>query len=139
MSSKHEGGCLCGSVRYRVTGDPTWVGACHCKQCQRGTGTAFATVALFPDSQVEITCGVLKQYEYTSDESGRWLRIEFCNKCGTTVLAETENTPGEQGISCGTFDDPDWLDIKEHIWVRSAHHSVLIPPDAKICSGQPSH
>ena len=82
MTVTHEGGCLCGSVRYEVNGEPTWCGACHCRQCQRWTGTAFLIGAYFLDTQVVITSGILKQYEFNSDESGRWLRLEFCEKCG---------------------------------------------------------
>lgn len=137
MNTEHEGGCLCGAVRYRVTGDPTWSGACHCKQCQRGTGTPFAMGVYFLDTQVEMTGGVLKQYEYTSDGSGRWLRLDFCENCGTTVTGTSENTPGERWIAGGTFDDPDWVDIEMHIWTKSAHHSVVIPPDAITFPGEP--
>ena len=137
MSTEHEGGCLCGAVRYRVTGDPTWSGACHCKQCQRGSGTAFATFASFLDSQVEITKGRGKEYQYISDESGRWLRIQFCDTCGTPLISTAEYAPGRQVITSGTFDDPDWLDIDEHIWTKSAHHSVVIPPDARSYPEEP--
>ena len=137
MSTIHEGGCLCGSVRYRVTGDPTWVGVCHCKQCQRWTGTAFFMAAYFLDTHVEVT-GALKQYHYNSDESARWNRIEFCETCGTTITMTGATTPGERAITGGTFDDPDWLDFKKHIWTESAHHSVVIPPDATTFpAGQP--
>ena len=127
MSEIHEGGCLCGFVRYRVIGKPTWSGACHCKQCQRLTGTAFTMSAFFPASQVKITDGELKQYEYASDESGRWIRIEFCDTCGTQVLHSAEMSPGEQAVATGTFDDPDWLDIEDQVWTKSAHHSVVVP------------
>ena len=130
MSVIQEGGCLCGSVRFRVTGEPTWCGACHCTQCQRLTGTAFSMGIYFEESDIVILSGVLKHYEYNSDETGRWHRLEFCENCGTNVTWTGESTPGERGVAGGTFDDPDWLDINTHSWTRSAHHSVVIPPDA---------
>lgn len=138
MIATHEGGCLCGSVRYQANGEPTWCGACHCKQCQRWTGTAFLIGAYFPDAQVEILNGNLKHYEYRSDESGRWLRLEFCEKCGTTVSGTAESVPGQRWIAGGTFDDPNWLDVKLHVWTDSAHHSVHFPPEAvTFPGGQP--
>ena len=138
MSKIHEGGCFCGKVRYKTSGTPTWVGACHCRQCQRLTGTAFFMAAYFEEKDVDVTSGELKQFEYSSDESGRWHRPEFCVNCGTNVTWTGETTPGERGIAIGTFDDPDWLDVTTHTWTRSAHHSVLIPPDATTFSTGPS-
>ena len=129
MIVTHEGGCLCGAVRYEVNGEPTWCGACHCKLCQRWTGTAFLIGAYFLDTQVTVKSGVLRQYEFTSDESGHWLRLEFCDQCGTTVTGTAESAPGQRWIAGGTFDDPNWLNVKMHIWTQSAHHSVFFPPD----------
>jgi hypothetical protein len=85
MAEIHEGGCLCGVVRYRVVGtpDPTWV--CHCTLCQRRTGSAFGIAAYFADTDVEIMRGALKTYQYRSDESQRWIKTEFCPTYGTTV------------------------------------------------------
>ena len=137
MDTKHKGGCLCGLVRYQVTGEPKCSVACHCKQCQLSTGTPFYWGAYFLDTQVESIDGVLKQFEYTSDESGRWLRLEFCDNCGTTVTGTSEYTPGERWFAVGTFDDPDWVDIKTHIWTKSVHHSVVIPPNATTFPGEP--
>ena len=84
-SASREGGCLCGAVRYRVTGEPVRSSACHCTYCQRRTGSAFGVGAYFRDNDVEIMRGDLKTYEYRSDESGRWLKTQFCTGCGTTV------------------------------------------------------
>ncbi len=138
MSEDHTGGCLCKAVRYRITGDPNLTVACYCKQCQRASGTAFSTSAWFSEAQVEITRGGLKPYRYASDESGRWIEIKFCEICGTTILATIETAPGEVGISVGTLDHPNWLEIKEHIWTTSAHRSIAIPPDAVAFDRGPS-
>jgi hypothetical protein len=138
MSENHEGRCLCGSVQYRTTGEPTWIGACHCRQCQRLTGTAFSMGVYFLDTDVEIISGSLNQYEYRSDESGGWHILEFCKNCGTNVTWTGQTSPGERGIAIGTFDDPNWLDVKRHSWTRSAHRSVIIPHDAVSFEKGPS-
>ena len=138
MRNHHEGGCHCGKVRYQTTGLPVWIGACHCRQCQRITGTAFTMGAYFIENDVKIDNGELEQYEYSSDESGKWHRLEFCSNCGTNVTWTGETAPGERGVAIGTFDDPNWIEVNTHTWTRSAHHSVLIPPGAKIFTTGPS-
>ena len=127
MSGIHEGGCLCGAVRYRVKGDPVRTHICHCTFCQRRTGSAFGLVAVFDEKNVEITGGPLSSYEHRSDESGRWLRLEFCPRCGTNVTFTFERVAGARSISGGTFDDPSWFKIDRHIWARSALHWMPIP------------
>jgi hypothetical protein len=126
MPQVHEGGCVCGAVRYKVKADPVRSGVCHCTFCQRRSGSAFATVSYFKDSDVEIR-GSLKTYEHRSDETNRWLKMEFCPNCGTTVTWTLEFMPGARGIAGGTFDDPSWLRIERATWMRSAQPWVIMP------------
>ena len=128
MAEVHEGGCLCGAVRYRVIGEPTFSGVCHCTLCKRGTGSAFRVAAYFNDAGVEITSGILKTYEYRSDESNRWIKTQFCPSCGTTVTWTAELRPGGRGIAVGTFDDPNWIKPTRHGFTRSALHWMVFPP-----------
>jgi hypothetical protein len=131
-SDVHEGGCLCGAVRYRVRGQPVVGLVCHCTFCQRRTGAAFAVLGYFEDCDVEFNRGRRTVYEHRSDESGRWLRTEFCPVCGTTVTHTAERRPELRGIAGGTFDDPGWLTIERHIWVRSARRWVSIPAGVEV-------
>ena len=107
MNQVHEGGCACGAVRYRVKGNPDICQICHCTFCQRRLGSAFATVAYFDERNVEIFPGKLTAYEHHSDESGRWLKMEFCSRCGTTVTHTVQIRPGLRAIAVATFDDPE--------------------------------
>ena len=132
MAEIHEGGCLCGSVRYRVVGDPILAGVCHCTFCKRRTGTAFGTSAYFDEAAVQSTGGVLKTYEYRSDESNRWLKTEFCPTWGTTVTWTGEALPSARAIAVGTFDDPNWIKPQLHLWARSALHWMVFPADVPI-------
>jgi len=134
MSEIHEGKCLCGSVRYRVTNSPALCAACHCTFCQHRTGSAFGISVYFADKDVEFLSGSLKSYQYHSDESGRWLRTEFCSECGTTVTWTAEALPGHRGIAGGTFDNPNWFHIDRHAWTRSAHSWMVYPSDVEIFS-----
>ncbi len=127
MSEIYEGGCVCGAIRYRVTGNPMRASVCHCTFCQRRTGSAFAILAVFKEGQLELTGDTLTEFEHRSDESNLWLRLEFCNRCGTTVAVRLERFPGARGIFVGTFDDPNRIKIERHIWTRSAQRWVVFP------------
>jgi len=128
MAEMHEGGCVCGAVRYRVSARPRVSMVCHCRFCQRRLGSAFAVVAYFDAGAIEFTRGELTDYQHRSDESGRWLKMGFCPNCGTTVSHTAEIRPGLRSIAVGTFDDPDWIEIERHIWIRSKRPWVSVPP-----------
>lgn len=129
MAEFHNGGCLCQAIRYQVMGNPLRVSACHCTFCQRRTGSAFAILAVFNEDRVELTGTTRTEFEHRSDESNFRLRLEFCNRCGTTVAVRLERFPGTRGIFVGTFDDPNCVKIERHIWTRSAQHWMVFPPD----------
>jgi len=80
---QQTGGCMCGAVRFKTAGEPSRVTICHCTWCQRRTGTAFGTEVVFNSDQVEMTGDEVARYRHVSDESGRWLEVEFCRRCGT--------------------------------------------------------
>jgi hypothetical protein len=131
MERAREGGCLCGAVRYRVRGNPSRTVVCHCKFCQRCTGSAFAVWPTFALHDVKTT-GTLSAYEHRSDESGRWIRLYFCPRCGTTVTSTFEEGPGEIAILGGTFDDTAWLTVDRHVWTRSKHPWVSLPAGVAV-------
>lgn len=128
----HEGGCLCRAVRYRVRGQPARGSVCHCTYCQKRTGSAFGIGVYFPAQAVEVLHGALTTYEHRSDESGRWVRNEFCPVCGVIVTWTLEALPGLRAIAGGTFDDPKWFRLDRHGWMRSAHPWVKLPADAQV-------
>jgi hypothetical protein len=132
MSEIHEGGCLCGAVRYRVRGQPARNSACHCTFCQKRTGSAFGLGAYFNDDAVESLTGERRSYQHRSDESGRWLRIEFCTTCGGTVTWTAEALPGMRAFAGGSFDDPQWYRVTRHGWMRSAHRWFTPPAGVEL-------
>jgi hypothetical protein len=128
----HEGGCLCGAVRYRVFGAPTRAVACHCRFCQKRTGSAFGESVYFKEEDVRVLSGVMKRYEYRSDESHRWLKMDFCLNCGTTVTWTIEFLPGERAVAQGTLDDPNWVAPQVHGWTRSAQEWMVFPDNVPV-------
>ncbi len=132
MDDTHSGGCACGAVRYQARGQPSIGQVCHCRFCQRRLASAFAVLAVFPEDSVQVVQGELAEREYRSDESGRWLRMRFCPDCGTTVFHTSEFRPGFRSIAAGTLDDPTWLKIDLHVWVRSKLPWVSVPDGVAV-------
>lgn len=123
-----EGGCVCGAVRYRVKDNPVRGSICHCTFCQRRTGSAFGYGAYFRQEDIEfLKNGERRTYEHRSDETGRYIRVEFCTRCGTQVTWTVEALPGLRAIGVGTLDDPKSVSIKRFGWFRSAHPWITPP------------
>jgi hypothetical protein len=99
------GGCLCGAVTYTCEGEPAFSGLCHCRNCQRYTGSSFEAVAVYPSPQVAIH-GRLTTYKDRGD-SGRPVFRNFCPDCGSGIFATAEVWPGLTIVLAGTLDDPE--------------------------------
>ena len=120
----HEGGCYCGRVRYRLTAEPMIVHACHCRQCQRLSGSAFVLNALIEKGQLELLSGTPKacQFEGTSQTAF------FCEDCGTYVWsAYTGRFEACWFVKVGTLDEPDARPPDVHICTSSKQPWVVIP------------
>jgi hypothetical protein len=102
--AKIEGGCLCGNVRYSASGDPVFVGVCHCRDCQKFTGSAFAALVLVPKEALTLE-GKLKTFSSIGGSGNPILR-HFCPECGSSVAEEPGARPGVVVLNVGTFDDP---------------------------------
>jgi hypothetical protein len=136
----YNGSCACGAVRYEATREPRRVSVCHCKDCQRRTGSTFGLACYFPRESVRLLSGTTKTFERTSDAARR-VRLQFCETCGTTVLWHAEVVPDLVGVAAGTLDDTGWLAPKLHVWARSAQGWLRFPEDAEVLErsnfGQP--
>lgn len=127
MIEAHEGGCLCGAVRFRATQAPLRTLACHCTFCQKVTGSAYFAESMFPMNAVQFNDGEMKRYEHVSDASRKKVYVHFCSNCGTTVSLTFERWPDVRGIARGCYDDPDAVTVSSHIWTRSAQRGTALP------------
>src|SRR3954463_11040096 len=131
MLSAHDGGCLCGDVRYRTTANPLRVTVCHCTFCQKLTGSAYLVEPIFRRAGITPTGAAPKTHDHFSDISHKRVTINFCGRCGTTVYLDLERFPDILGVCAGTFDDPNWFDRNSstcrHIFTRSAQEGVVLP------------
>jgi len=101
-----EASCACGALTATAHGDPVRNSVCHCLDCKRRTGSAFAWTAHWPEDRVERR-GEAASRTRTSEE-GFWARQHFCPACGVTVWYEIERRPGVISIPVGGFADPDF-------------------------------
>jgi hypothetical protein len=131
------GGCHCSALRYRVTAAPRMVLNCHCTNCQKITGGAFATNAFVPDTGFAFTQGEPGRVEWTSDAGNRrfgW----FCRDCGSRIAHGYVEKAGALGVRGGTFDDTSWLVPVGDIWVRSAQPWVRFVDGGLKSDAQPA-
>jgi hypothetical protein len=101
-----EGGCACGSLRFRAQGEPIFVNNCHCRLCQRQTGGTGVVNAFYESDRVEVLQGELTEHVVKSG-SGREHTICRCKECGTAVFSYYPRVGRlGAGIRAGSFDDP---------------------------------
>jgi hypothetical protein len=125
------GGCLCGAQRYEVTAPPMRVTICHCRFCQRATGTAYMVEPIFRLEDLRHTHGTPGTYALRSEGSGKVVTIHLCRECGTKLYLTFERFPAVCGVYAGTFDAPDWFEIRpdnaKHIFIGVARSDTLLP------------
>jgi hypothetical protein len=117
--------CRCGQLRATVTGDPVRVSVCHCLDCKKRSGSAFAAQARWPADQVVIE-GRSKSFEKVAD-SGNRATFHFCPDCGSDVHYENHGKfDGLVAIPLGAFDDPSFLKPDYSVWEERKHDWVEI-------------
>jgi hypothetical protein len=130
------GSCLCRAIRYEVDIPIAELRACHCKDCQKASGTGGSVNAMIPSASFRITQGTPKRFTGTAD-SGRTLHRYFCGDCGSPLFSRRELTPENTSLRIGTLDDAPPMKITAHIWTRSACSWSAIDPATKQFPGQP--
>jgi len=105
------GGCLCGAVRYEAPWPPRWAAHCHCRDCQRASGSAFVTYAGLERDGFRWTKGAPK----TIRSSPGVIR-SFCGNCGTPLAYQGDRWPNEIHIFAATLDDPSQVEPQAHVY-----------------------
>ncbi len=136
MTTPLTGGCLCGAIRYTVSVPVTELRACHCTNCQKGSGSAGSVNAVIPSAAFKLTQGTLKRYESIAD-SGRTLYRDFCGDCGSPIYSQRATALDTVVVRAGTLDDAGDMKITANIWTRSARPWAYIDPASKQFPGQP--
>ncbi len=125
-----EGGCACGAVRYRLAAEPMIVHACHCRDCQRITGSAFVLNLWIERRFVEATGASPRSFTLPAG-SGHGHDVFFCDACGTTLWSRYHAPPGDTlFVRAGTLDQPDSVVPDVHIFTRSKLPWLALPEGA---------
>jgi len=132
-----EGGCQCGVVRYRLKAAPLGVYACHCKDCQRFSGTTHTLSMVVRAEDAELTAGELAGFDKAAD-SGRTVRMLGCAQCGTKIWNEPLAARHMLILKPGTLDDMSWARPVGNIWTDRAQPWVHIDPAVPNFPGQPA-
>jgi len=124
-----EGGCTCGRVRYRLEAPPLFVHCCHCRWCQRETGSAFVINALIEADRVRLLAGEPEVVD-TPSESGRGQKIHRCPICRIAVWSDYAGMGDTiHFLRVGTLDEPDRIAPDIHIFTSSKQPWVQLPAD----------
>ena len=141
-----EGGCGCGAVRYRVSGEPMFTNNCHCRQCQQQTGSTSVVNAFFEADRIALLSGELAEAAFPAGSGGDHVVVR-CAACGSALWS---HYPGMgrhgAGLRAGTLDDPGsitpdavifvaermpWVALPEGIPAFATHYDFreVLPPD----------
>jgi hypothetical protein len=134
MAENLEGGCACGAVRYRLTSAPMFVHCCHCRDCQRQTGSAFVLNALIEADRVELKSGKVEGNAVPTD-SGRPHVIYRCTSCKVAVWSNYGGVEKLRFMRIGTLDEPSALPPDVHIYIRSKLPWIALPEGVPAFDG----
>lgn len=119
MATTRTGGCLCGAVRYESEGEPVFSLQCHCRDCQRSSGTAYIAAIRVPSAGFRITQGAPKRYVGKADSGNEIIRA-FCGDCGSPLWVQVSTRQDIVGLRVGSLDDPSGFRPEADIFVKSA-------------------
>lgn len=132
---KKEGGCICGQVRYQLVAEPMIVHGCHCRGCQKNSGTAFAINALYESDRVALISGEVETISVPTP-SGTGQDITRCAQCKVAVWSNYDMGGLRNHIRfvrVGTLENPDQLPPDVHIYTASKQPWVILPKeDARV-------
>jgi hypothetical protein len=136
MSKPWTGGCSCGEVRYVVNGEPAVMNHCHCRQCQRESGTGHGCHVTFVGSEFELK-GDASIWE-SIGEGGMRKQRGFCGTCGAPVFIKFPDAPNVFVVSAASLDDPNRFAPKISIWTSAAPAWDCVDPKLESCPKMPS-
>lgn len=111
--TKFTGGCLCGAIRFEVINKPYFTAYCHCRMCQKMSGSILTSWADFNEKEFRCTSGEIKYYK-----SSQYAERGFCNDCGSTLIQRPLESDGIF-VATGSFDQPEKFPMREHCGTES--------------------
>ena len=131
------GCCQCGAIKYQLESEPLMTYACHCKDCQKRTGSAFSMGVIFPTESLDLS-GELTAWDRISDDGNANTRYS-CSQCGNVIYGASTASPQAIKLQAGTLDDTQNVKPDVHIWAESAQAWVNIPSEDLRYDTQPDN
>jgi hypothetical protein len=122
-----SGGCACGAIRYACEGEPTLMLNCHCRDCQRASGSGYAAIVIFPKTAVALAAE--PRWAKVTGRSGSSVERGFCRDCGTPVAMKLGMVPNVFGVHAGSLDEPARFVPACDIFTSSAHPWDVMDPE----------
>ncbi len=132
-----NGGCQCSALRYELSAAPLTLYACHCRNCQKQTGSAFVLSAIVPEAALTFIAGEPGKAEWASDAGNQRYGL-FCKDCGSRIANGQTPSSGIFSLRAGTFDDTSWVRPVGHTWLKSAQSWMKFEKDDILCDTQPT-
>jgi len=132
-----NGGCHCGALRYEFSAPPLMVYNCHCKYCQKISGSAFNVSVTIIERSFAFTKGEPARIEWQSD-AGLTRYGLFCGACGSRIVQGSTPSKGALSLRAGTLDDTSWVAPVGDIWTSSAQPWVRFVEGGLRAEKQPT-
>ena len=137
MPAPYLGACICGGIQFRITSEPVTVYACHCTECQRHTGSAFAVLFVTHSGDLDVLAGAPTEYVVAFPEGKRRHGV-YCKACATPLWDHSARRPGFLVVRAGTLAGIEGLEPIAHLWVQSKRTYVTIPAGRRQYQTQPN-
>jgi hypothetical protein len=118
MKIPMAGGCLCGEVRYEIGAEPVKMANCHCRSCQKWSGSAYLALLYVPEQALQVT-GSYKEFP-TMAASGNTVFRAFCTNCGTPLFGRNSFFTKLRPVAAATLDEPGLYRPELDMWVADA-------------------
>ena len=138
MTVPFSGGCACGTIRYECSAPPIVASNCHCRDCQRASGSAFGSFLVVGVEAFQIRSGDPKFYRKVSD-SGNPIKRGFCSGCGSPVVVRVPHRPTLVIIHAASLDDPSAHKPTMDIFTASAQPWDRMDPDLQKFAAMPPY
>ncbi len=118
--------CHCGDLELRCEGEPRKISLCHCRDCQRRSGSPFSIAVFYERERVSVSRGDSRTFERPS-ASGYPVLFHFCGRCGANIYWEPQRLPALIGVAVGAFADPDFPPPQQAVWAKDRHSWIALP------------
>jgi len=123
------GRCMCGDIKFEIRRAPEFMGVCHCRRCQRQSGSAFSTMAGVPADDFTLLRGQPRFYGGAT-QSGNSAEIAFCERCGSPIYTLLADQTDTLYLKTGTLDDTSWFEPQFHVWCADKQNWVKLDGSA---------